>query len=129
MAYFGSNQTALLSYDSGGSPATAQTPDAKVITSTDNTPEDQVFGLTWDVVQAGGAGSPTLTINIYGSPDGTNWILQQQITTNGTTTGSYGNATASLFKYAKATLTPGGSTAPSCVAKVWLGWSGQASIA
>lgn len=126
MAFFG-NAVALIQYDSGVSPATNQAPAARSFNSSDNSPEDQVFGAVYNLTQTGGATSPTASLVVYVSNDNTNWIPFQTLGTNGTTTSQQGTIAINGWRYMKADLTVGGGTAPAVIAQVYIGWSGQAT--
>lgn len=119
MAFVGSGAI-LLDYDSEGAAATAQT-ETYTITSTDNSPADQVFYLFGTLTQSGGATSPVASLVVEQSVDGSTWAPAVAIDTDGTDeSASITPVSVQMTKHLRVRLTVGGATAPAVVANVQL---------
>ena len=107
---------------------TNKTGDTILVTPTSGdgiTDVDQRYVFAFQTTQADGASSPTTTVKVQTSVDGTVWVDLVTATAVSTTTTTLevkdtAALTGPFFKYLRAVMTLGGGTNPNSSTKVWL---------
>lgn len=107
---------------------TDQTGTAYRIDRTDNEVEEsETWACSGSLTQSGGATSPTGTLYLEVSDNGTDWIRLpvSDAATDADETVYFHAAQGALYRYVRAKLIVGGATAPSLTGRMILGTSGD----